>query len=356
MNQYFYKINEQIYYQEVNELIELKLPYEKLDEKCVLISGGTGALGRVIVDFLMCLCRSRSLNIKVIVISRNENKAREIFGQYWNCNNFQYISRNIENNVQIKESVDYIIHAASNTHPIQYANDPIGTIITNVDGTYNMLNLAKRKNAEFILCSSVEVYGENVQNLRGFSESDFGYINCASLRAGYPEGKRVSESLCYAFAAAEDVKFKIARLARVYGATLQKDDSKAISQFLRNGIEGKEIELKSNGEQLYSYVYVMDCVSGIFTVMLKGNNAEVYNISGTNSVLTLKELAELLGEVFHVKVVKAGASNDEKKGFSKATHAVLKNSKLQKLGWQERTSIYMGVRKMKVLLKDSGEK
>lgn len=355
MNNFFYEINEQEYRREISELIGLNLPYEKLDRKCILITGGTGAVGRVMVDFLMELCKVMLLKIKVMVISRNGEKACEIFRRYCRCDNFKYISGDIAEDLQICEDIDFIIHAASNTHPVQYANDPIGTIMTSVNGTYHMLELAGKKNAEFILCSSVEIYGENVRKLYGFSEEDCGYINCASLRSGYPEGKRVAESLCHAFGAKKNVKFKIVRLARVYGATMQKNDSKAVSQFFRNAIQGKQIELKSNGEQLYSYIYVMDCVSGIFTVMLKGNNEEVYNISGTNSVITLKELAKLLGKVFQVGVVRTEASDEEKKGFSKATHAVLNSGKLQSLGWEERTSICKGIEKMQILMKRAGE-
>lgn len=141
------------------------------------------------------------------------------------------------------------------------------------------------------------------------------------------------------------------RLARVYGATMFKDDSKAISQFFNRAIQGEQIELKSSGEQLYSYIYVMDCVSGIFTVLLKGNNEEVYNISGTDSVITLKELAQLLGDEFQVKVIRSSASNAERKGFSKSTCAVLNNEKLRNLGWEERTSIYEGMKKMRNLIR-----
>ncbi len=347
----YYDITEQIYSQEINELINLKLPYEKLYNKCILITGGTGAIGRVIVDFLMSLCKKNSVYIKIIVISRDEKKARDIFEKYWNNDNFIYFSKDVTQKFLISGSVDYIFHAASNTHPIQYAEDPIGTIITNVVGTYNLLMMAEEKKAEFILFSSVEVYGENTQNNKDFSENDFGYINCASLRAGYPEGKRVSESLCYAFSANKNVKFKIMRLARVYGATMFKDDSKAISQFFNRAIQGEQIELKSSGEQLYSYIYVMDCVSGIFTVLLKGNNEEVYNISGTDSVITLKELAQLLGDEFQVKVIRSSASNAERKGFSKSTCAVLNNEKLRNLGWEERTSIYEGMKKMRNLIR-----
>lgn len=95
----------------------------------------------------------------------------------------------------------------------------------------------------------------------------------------------------------------------------------------------------------------MDCVSGIFTVLLKGNNEEVYNISGTDSVITLKELAQLLGDEFQVKVIRSSASNAERKGFSKSTCAVLNNEKLRNLGWEERTSIYEGMKKMRNLIR-----
>lgn len=339
--------NNQNHQKEIRKILEEQYEWEKLREKTILISGASGTIGQVIVDVIMELNNLYGYHCKIIAVSRKQEKAKEIFQMYWLDNYFKYISCDIADHIVIDEKVDYIIHAASNTHPIQYSQDPIGTIATNTWGTYHLLQLAVQKKAEFMLFSSVEIYGENMSDKTDFGESDMGYLNCATLRAGYPESKRVAESLCYAFAKKESIKFKIVRLARVYGGTMTKEDSKAISQFFHNALQKENIVLKSEGKQLFSYVYVMDCVSGIFAVLLNGKNEEVYNISGTNSVITLYDLANLIAREFGVSVVKELPNEIENAGFSKATKAILNNNKLIALGWEEKTSIELGIRKVK---------
>lgn len=113
---------------------------------------------------------------------------------------------NVSEAVDIDKRIDYIMHAASNTHPLQYAQDPISTINTNVFGTYHLLSLAHKNNSEFLLFSSVEIYGKNDTNIEMFSEKDMGYLDCATLRAGYLESKRLAEAMCFAFAEQLDLK------------------------------------------------------------------------------------------------------------------------------------------------------
>ena len=160
----------------------------------------------------------------------------------------------------MEEKLDYIIHLASNTHPKSYANQPISTITTNVLGTINLLELAKNNpGSRVLLLSSVEIYGENKSNEKeSFSEKDFGYIDCNTVRAGYNESKRCSETLACAYNSECGVDFVIARLCRCYGPTLLKTDTKALSQFIFHALKSENIVLKSEGLQNYSYIYASD--------------------------------------------------------------------------------------------------
>lgn len=338
---------------EINNILNSNYHWEKLRNKTILITGATGSIGQIIIDVLMELNTDKNYKCKIIAVSRNRIKAENLFRKYWNAAYFEYISMDVSKMVEIDKKIDYILHAASNTHPIQYAQEPIGTISTNVFGTYHLLFLAYKNHAEFLLFSSVEIYGENDTGNERLCEKDMGYLDCATLRAGYPESKRLAEAMCFAFAKQLGVAFKIVRLARVYGPTMLSEDSKAIAQFLTNALNHVDIILKSEGEQLYSYIYVMDCVAGIFAVLLNGENEEVYNISGTDSIIMLKDLAQLIADEFGVNVVRKLPTQLEKEGFSKATKAVLNNEKLRNLGWSEKTSIKDGVRKIKNESKES---
>lgn len=336
-----------LYQNEVSDILSSNYQWEKLKNTTILVTGATGSIGQVIIDVLMRLNLDNDYRCKIIAVSRNAAKAEKLFRNYWNHKYFEYISMDVSEAVAINKKIDYILHAASNTHPLQYAQEPIGTITTNVFGTYHLLSLAYKNNSEFLLFSSVEIYGENNTDIEMFNERDMGYLDCATLRAGYPESKRIAESMCFAFAKQLDIKFKIARLARVYGLTMSSQDSKAIAQFLKNGLNHENIILKSEGNQLYSYIYVMDCVSGIFAVLLNGGDGEVYNVSGTHSAITLKDLAQMIAEEFGVSVVYELPTQIETEGFSKATKAVLNNEKLITLGWSEKTSIKEGVKKIR---------
>ena len=328
------------YQSSIDYVCGLDIPWEKLKDKTVLISGATGMIGTFLIHVLL----QRKEPGKVIAIGRNEESARKRFEEYWGTNRFQFISHDVNNPLVSIPFADYVIHAASNTHPVAYATDPIGTITTNIIGTYNMLEYAVACRAErFLFASSVEVYGENRGDTEYFDESYCGYIDCNTLRAGYPESKRAGEALCQAYRKAKGLDIVIARLARTYGPTMRLSDTKAISQFIKNGIEKKNIVLKSEGKQLYSYNYVADSVSGLLTILLKGQDGDAYNISDRESDITLKDLAGIIASSAGTKVVFEIPSAIESVGYSKATKAVMSSEKLQALGWKAHWDIWSGL-------------
>ena len=253
--------NSEIYQQDIESAWKLG-NFNKLEGSRILITGATGMIASVVIDILMHynnIINNSSQGIHILAVSRNEEKARERFAPYWDSDFFTYFSHDISQPLPESGDIDYILHAASNTHPRAYATDPIGTITTNVSGTYELLSYAAEHYCRRFLCfSSVEIYGENRKDVDKFGESYLGYIDCNTVRAGYPESKRLSESLCNAFAAQKEQDFVIGRFSRVYGPTMGKDDSKAIAQFIRKAAAGEDIVLKSEGNQLYSYTYVVD--------------------------------------------------------------------------------------------------
>lgn len=319
------------YQSDINYVAGLNLPWERLEDKTILISGASGMIGTFLIHVLM----QCGLHTKIIALGRTEASAKERFCEYWQSEYFQFISHDINMPLHDIERADFVIHAASNTHPVAYASDPIGTITTNILGTYNLLNYASQSKAErFLLASSVEIYGENRGDIEYFDEAYCGYIDCNTLRAGYPESKRASEALCQAYKKANQLDVVIARLARTYGPTMLLSDTKAISQFIKNGLAKEDIVLKSEGNQLYSYNYVADSVSGILTILLKGENGEAYNIADKESDITLKELAGIIAEISGTNVIFNLPDEVERAGYSKATKALMDSSRLQMLGWR----------------------
>jgi nucleoside-diphosphate-sugar epimerase len=244
------------------------------------------------------------------------------------------IEADVTQPISLDDKVDYIFHGASNTHPRAYATDPIGTIMTNLMGTQQVLDFAVNTNPKRIaFLSSVEIYGENRGDVDKFTEDYCGYIDCNTLRAGYPEGKRASESLCQAYIAKHDLDIVIPRICRTFGPTMLLNDSKASSQFILNAVNNEDIVLKSEGNQFFSYAYVGDVVYSLLYLLVNGKNGEAYNIAVPEFDLHLKDLAQELASLNQKKVIFDLPDEEERKGFSKASQAILASKKISTLGW-----------------------
>lgn len=338
-------IHNELYYDDVQYVANLDLPWERLQNKSSLITGASGLIGSFLVDVLMYRNSFDGLNCTIYAVGRNAEKAKRRFADWWENSSFQFISHDINAPLTFGSgNVDYVLHMASNTHPVAYSTDPIGTITANIIGTNNLLEFAVQHNTlRFVFASSNEVYGENRGDSEFFDEKYCGYINCNTMRAGYPESKRCGEALCQAYKKQKKLDVVIPRFTRSYGPTMKMDDTKAISQFIRKGIAGEDIVLKSAGTQYYSYTYVADAVSGLLTVMFNGENGEAYNIADQASDIMLKDLAAIIADYKRKKVVFKLPDDVEKAGYSTATKARLDGSKLKQLGWKPRYDIITGI-------------
>lgn len=188
-----------------------------------------------------------------------------------------------------------------------------------------------------------EIYGKNRGDAERFDEQYCGYIDPNTLRAGYPEAKRLGEALCQAYSEQHGIDFVIPRIARTYGPTLHKDDSKALSQFIHKGLMKEDIILKSEGTQLFSYAYVADTVAGLLYCLLEGESRSAYNIAAPISDCRLKDLASLVASKCGVNVHFELPDSLETKGYSTATVALMDGHKLQTLGWNMKYSIEEGI-------------
>lgn len=336
----------ELYIEDINAVAGLKLPWEKLNGKSLMLSGATGLIGSFLIDVIMRKNRAEGLNCKIYALGRNRDKAAARFPEYMEDPSFAFIPYDVKESFTRDDlgTIDYILHLASNTHPMQYSTDPIGTITTNIIGLQNMLDFAVAHNVtRFAFASSNEIYGENRGDVELFDEGYCGYINCNTMRAGYPESKRCGEALCQAYISQKGLDVVVPRFTRSYGPTMLMSDTKAISQFIKKGIAGEDIILKSAGTQYYSYTYVADAVGGLLTILLCGKCGEAYNIAEEHSDIMLKDLAAVIAGINGKKVVFEIPDAVEAAGYSTATKARLNGEKLAELGWKPLYNIQQGL-------------
>lgn len=346
-----------LYQEQICMEAKAPLEWDRLSHKTILITGATGMIGTFLIDVLMKRNSIYHENIHIIAIGRDEMKARRRLGEHFNKIEFTFVEHDVNQSfhkLKLPQQIDYIIHGASNTHPIQYSTDPIGTIEANVWGTKNLLELAsKYKNCRLVFLSSVEIYGENRGDIEYITEEYCGYINCNTLRAGYPESKRLGEALCQAYISARGIDVVIPRLCRVYGPTMLTSDSKALAQFIKKAVAEENIILKSSGMQEYSFIYVADAASAILTIMFKGRNKEAYNVADNRSNSSLKDIAKNLADISKKEVRYEIPDDVEKNGYSTATKALLDSKKLKALGWKSTYDIKKGLQQTYDILKES---
>lgn len=327
-------IHNDLYLSDIDHVILNQKSWSDLDQKSFLVVGASGMIGTFLVDVLMRRNVTANAHIHVFAMGRNETHLIQRFSQYENSSYFHLVVGDVTKPLTTALQTDYVINAASNTHPRAYASDPIGTIMTNLMGTEQILKHAVRHRPQRILfLSSVEIYGENRGDVDQFDENYSGYINPNTLRAGYPEGKRVSEALCQAYIESYNLNIVIPRLSRVFGPSMKLNDSKASSQFILKAVHKENIVLKSQGTQYYSYSYVGDVVSALLFLLLNGQKGEAYNIANSNLNLHLKDFANELATMFGKKVVYDLPDDIEAAGYSKVTKALLDTKKINDLGW-----------------------
>ena len=353
---YLYDITE--YLDDVFCVNVSSLPWNRLKNRSLMLSGATGLIGSFLVDVILEKNLTDNLNCTVYALGRNEEKAKKRFSKFVADPHFVFIPYDVKLPFTRDDigTVDYVLHLASNTHPMLYATDPIGTITTNIIGVQNLLDFAvEHKASRFVFASSNEIYGENRGDVELFDEDYCGYINCNTLRAAYPESKRCGEALCQAYKEQKGLDVIIARFTRSYGPTMEMSNTRALSQFIKKAIAGENIVLKSAGTQYFSYTYMADAVSGLLYALLEGENGEAYNIADESGDIVLKDFAELIADIGGKKVVFEVPDAVEAAGYSKATKARLDGSKLRSLGWKPQYDIKTGMERTISILKSLQE-
>lgn len=317
------------------------IPWGTLKNSRILVTGATGLIGSLLVKSLLYAADLREIPCTVIALSRSREKGLRCFASMaplMEAGRLEVAEGDVQAPLPDSLSADYILHAASVTASAEMVSNPVGTIMTTLDGTRHVLELARRACCRSCLfLSSMEVYGKSEQET--VRETDCGYLNLSTVRNCYPLSKRLAENLCVAYHAQHGVHAKIARLTLTFGPGIPKTDNRVFAQFAHSVLEGRDIVLHTAGTTKRDYLYTADAVRALLTILLLGADAEAYNVSDPDSYVTIRELAEITRSFNPAVRVIIQADPEQAKKYAGEVHINLDNAKLQMLNPFPRTHV-----------------
>lgn len=346
------------YYQSNTYLHDLKTALgdvpcmERLKNRSILVTGASGLIGSYIVDMLLAYNRLENANITIYALARSTERLNQRFGDA-KTKKLIFVEQDVCDEIALEADVDYIIHAASNAHPAAFSSDPVGTIMSNVLGTENLLRFGSaHKTRRLLFISTGEVYGQCDENTDAFREDYSGYVDPLQARSCYPTGKRAAETLCVTYSEQYGLDTVIARPCHCYGPNVTSTDNRATVQFINKAMSGEDIVIQSTGKQLRSYCYIADCAAAILTILLLGRSGEAYNVANSEAMVTVGEFAAIVASQSGRALIYAHPEKVTDATKKPLIRQVLSAEKVEKLGWKGRYSVEEGITHTMHILND----
>lgn len=296
----------------------------------ILVTGGAGFIGSHLIDRLM------EQGHDVICLDNFYTGHKRNILRWFNHPNFELIRHDVTEPIRLE--VDQIYHLACPASPVHYQYNPVKTIKTNVMGTLNMLGLAKRINARFLLASTSEVYGD--PEVHPQTEDYRGNVNPIGIRSCYDEGKRVAETLAFDYHRQNDVEIRVIRIFNTYGPRMLENDGRVVSNFVVQALKGQPLTVYGDGSQTRSFCYVSDLVEGIMR-MMNGDYVGPVNL-GNPDEYTILQLAQAVQQMVNPDVAidfKPLPQDDPRRRKPDITRAK------SHLGWQPTVPLQEGLKR-----------
>ncbi|KAB2616266.1 UDP-glucuronic acid decarboxylase 2-like [Pyrus ussuriensis x Pyrus communis] len=294
----------------------------------IVVTGGAGFVGSHLVDRLI------ERGDSVIVVDNFFTGRKENVMHHFGNPRFELIRHDVVEPLLLE--VDQIYHLACPASPVHYKFNPVKTIKTNVVGTLNMLGLAKRIGARFLLTSTSEVYGDPLQHPQ--VETYWGNVNPIGVRSCYDEGKRTAETLTMDYHRGAGVEVRIARIFNTYGPRMCIDDGRVVSNFVAQALRKEPMTVYGDGKQTRSFQYVSDLVEGLMRLM-EGEHVGPFNL-GNPGEFTMLELAKVVQETIDPAAKIEYRPNTEDDPHKRKPD-ITKAKDL--LGWQPKVSLQKGL-------------
>jgi len=248
----------------------------------ILITGGAGFLGSHLCEKLL------NQGHKIICVDNFYSSEKDNISYLIDNPNFTFIKEDICNS-KINFNIDQIYNLACPASPIHYQSDPVKTVQTNVVGSLNMLELAKKNNAKILQASTSEIYGD--PKITPQSENYWGNVNPIGIRSCYDEGKRCAETLFFDYHRQYKINIKVCRIFNTYGPKMHKNDGRVMSNFIIQALQNLPITIYGKGSQTRSFCYVDDLIDGLISFMNTDNSITGPINLGSNQEISIKDLA-----------------------------------------------------------------
>ncbi|MCV0397206.1 MAG: SDR family oxidoreductase [Rhizobiaceae bacterium] len=258
-------------------------------ERIAVVAGGAGFLG-------YHLCRLlRERGYVVICIDSMVTGCRDNVEAFAGDPFYHFIGHDVGREMSLEGPVDAIFNLACAASPPRYQADPVHTMMTSVNGTFNLLRLAEVHGARFVQASTSEIYGDPEQHPQ--REDYRGSVNCVGPRACYDEGKRSAETLCFDMVRAGRVDARVARIFNTYGPRMRGDDGRVVSNLVTQALSGDQLTIFGDGSQTRSFCYVSDMVTGLLAMMELPDPPDGAINLGNPTEQTVLELARMVAEL-----------------------------------------------------------
>jgi UDP-glucuronate decarboxylase len=333
--------------EDIAQIVDSFDEWSRFKNKTILISGANGFLPAYLVETFLTL--DESFNTSVIALVRNRQKVEARFSHHLNNPRLRIFVQDVSVDFDLDDKIDFIIHAASQASPKYYGVDPVGTLSANVLGTINLIKLAQKNNVEsFLFFSSGEVYGQVKPEEMPVKENVYGTLDCTNVRACYGESKRMGENICVCYHAQYGVNAKIIRPFHTYGPGMALDDGRVFADLVANIVNKQDIILKSDGSAVRPFCYLTDAILGFLTVLLKGENAQAYNVGNPDQEYSILELSNILVGMYpelHLKVIANKPITDSNYMKSPIVRNTPDIEKIRQLNWSPKVSVQEGFRR-----------
>ena len=323
------------------------VPWSRLQNTSILITGACGMLPSYLIWMLIYLNEYQDYQIQIKALCRNRQTALDKFGKYSQKEYFHLLIRDVTEEISMEGDLDYIIHGASPSGSQYFGTNPVGVIMPNVLGTRQTLELAREKNCRgYLYFSSGEIYGKIEKEI--IEEEDCGFLNPMDVRSCYGESKRLGENLCKAYNHQHQVAAKVVRPCHTYGPTMDLErDFRVFAGFVSNVIRREDLVMKSDGLGVRTFCYLYDAALAYFKVLLEGKPGEAYNVANPECQISIRGLAELVAGLYPERNLKVRYANHDTVYLEDPNKRQSRFSikKLEELGWKPQYTLEQGFKR-----------